>query len=178
MATDDEVERTDAALALILLLDQMPRNIFRGAEAGVVYEHYDRLARAMVYAMVSGSESKDFPSFAHNGLADLHNLHKLPSLAHFPVRKSWLFLPLMHSESLDDHEMYTSQVQEMKAEAEARGDADGATWAQGCLGFEDRHRVIIEKFGRYPYRNKVLGRESTKEEMEWLAGGADTFGAG
>lgn len=60
---------------------------------------------------------------------------------------------------------------------EGQGDRDAARgFAETLLGFERRHRVIIERFGRYPHRNGVLGRVSTGEEVEYLAGGGETFG--
>lgn len=48
--------------------------------------------------------------------------------------------------------------------------------AETLLHFEERHRVIVERFGRYPHRNKVLGRDSTGEEEEYLRDGGETFG--
>lgn len=43
------------------------------------------------------------------------------------------------------------------------------------LDFEKRHKVIIERFGRYPHRNQALGRVSTPEEVEYLENGGETF---
>ena len=71
-----------------------------------------------------------------------------------PVERSFLYLPFMHSESLALHavpkELY-------------RGNG-----IQDNLNYEIRHRQIIERFGRYPHRNAVLGRQSTEEEIEFL----------
>ncbi len=70
------------------------------------------------------------------------------------VERSFMYLPFMHSESLLIHEeavkLYT-----------ALGNKDN-------LEFEMKHKVIIEKFGRYPHRNKILGRESSAQEIEFL----------
>ena len=73
----------------------------------------------------------------------------------------FLYLPFMHSESLVIHEraveLYTALGQEMN------------------LDFEMKHMAIIERFGRYPHRNKILGRESTPEEIEFLNGPDSSF---
>lgn len=67
---------------------------------------------------------------------------------------SFLYLPFMHSESLKIHE-YALSLYEKNG-------------LQSSLDFELKHKVIIEKFGRYPHRNKILGRISTPEEIEFL----------
>ncbi len=73
----------------------------------------------------------------------------------------FLYLPFMHSESLVIHEraveLYTALGQEMNLE------------------FELKHKAIIERFGRYPHRNRILGRESTQEEIEFLKGPNSSF---
>ena len=174
----DEVEKTDAALALVLLLDQIPRNIFRGEESRVVYGHYDRLARSLIYCIFFRYTSEGLETSEHENLSNLYDIfHQSPSIAAFPVRKSWLLMPLMHSEYLDDHDTYMSLGQRMKAEADAREEKGGADWAARQLSFEDKHRAIIDEFGRYPYRNKILGRETTRKEEEWLEA-SETFGTG
>jgi uncharacterized protein (DUF924 family) len=71
-----------------------------------------------------------------------------------PKKRAFLYMPFMHSESLADHD-----------EAMRLFDQPGL---EGNLSFENAHRTIIEKFGRYPHRNAVLGRESTAEELEYL----------
>lgn len=67
---------------------------------------------------------------------------------------SFLYMPFMHSESLVIHELAVELFSKPGLE--------------GNLDFEMKHKVIIEKFGRYPHRNKILGRESTAEEIEFL----------
>lgn len=69
-------------------------------------------------------------------------------------QRSFLYMPFMHSESLAIHELAVELFSQPGLE--------------GNLDFEMKHKVIIEKFGRYPHRNKVLGRESTAEEFEFL----------
>ena len=71
-----------------------------------------------------------------------------------PVERSFLYMPFMHSESLKIHEW-----------AEELFRKNGI---QNNLDYELKHKEIIERFGRYPHRNQILGRESTAEELEFL----------
>lgn len=70
------------------------------------------------------------------------------------IERSFLYMPFMHSESLVIHEQAVGLF-------ESLGLANS-------LEFEKRHKAIIERFGRYPHRNEILGRVSTDEEMEFL----------
>lgn len=78
-----------------------------------------------------------------------------------PGQRSFLYMPFMHSESLPIHEVAVELFRE--------------NGIRNNLDFELRHKDIIERFGRYPHRNKVLGRQSTKEELEFLAGPGSSF---
>lgn len=71
-----------------------------------------------------------------------------------PVQRSFIYLPFMHSESSVIHELAVNLY-------EVLGEADN-------LAFELKHKVIIDQFGRYPHRNKILGRESTEQELAFL----------
>ena len=71
-----------------------------------------------------------------------------------PVQRSFLYMPFMHSESLAIHEVAVELFQKNGIESN--------------LKFELSHKKIIERFGRYPHRNKILGRPSTEEEVEFL----------
>lgn len=97
----------------------------------------------------------------------------------------------MHSEDLSHHSLATEgfatmleYVQSLKPDVEdelgrkfSAEELEAAVKSTVLLkGFEEEHRVIIERFGRYPHRNKVLGRESTREEAEYLENGGSTFG--
>ncbi|KAL0256506.1 hypothetical protein SLS55_008901 [Diplodia seriata] len=149
----------DAALSLILLLDQMSRNIFRDDQK-LVYGHYDRLSRSLLRHVLATSPR-----------ADLH-----PKFRAKPVFRLWFYMPLMHSEFLEDHRRYEALVGEFLAELEARGDKEAEEYVRESLKFGEKHKSIIEKFGRYPYRNEIMGRKTTKEESEWLEAGGETFG--
>jgi uncharacterized protein (DUF924 family) len=71
-----------------------------------------------------------------------------------PVQRSFLYMPYMHSESLKIHEIAV--------------DLFRRNGIKGNLDFEMKHKAIIERFGRYPHRNSILGRTSTEEEIEFL----------
>lgn len=71
-----------------------------------------------------------------------------------PVQRSFLYMPYMHSESLKIHEIAVDLFQR--------------NGIKGNLDFEIKHKSIIERFGRYPHRNSILGRASTEDEIEFL----------
>lgn len=68
------------------------------------------------------------------------------------TQRTFLYMPFMHSESPKIHEQAMALFRDLPN-----------------LDFEIKHKAIIDRFGRYPHRNKSLGRESTAEEIEWMA---------
>jgi len=119
----------EGALALLLLLDQFPRNMFRGTAR--MFET-DPMARAIAAgALVRGFDAQV--------AAEL---------------RSFFYLPFEHSENMKDQERSV-------ALCKATGDADLVKWAE-------IHADIIRRFGRFPHRNAVLGRETTAEEQAFL----------
>jgi uncharacterized protein (DUF924 family) len=155
----NENQAASNALSLILLLDQMSRNIFRTNQA-VIYSHFDRLSRALLHIILTTQPR-----------LDLH-----PAYRHSPVFRTWFYMPLVHSESLNDHQLFETIITELRGEMAAKGDEEAVKSIDMNLDFEARHKTIIERFGRYPYRNEVLQRQSTEEEEEWLANGGERFG--
>jgi uncharacterized protein (DUF924 family) len=133
-------------LALIILFDQVPRNAYRGTAAAFAF---DREALAL---SVEGMQ------LAADAALD-------------PAERLFFYLPLEHAESMEAQDAAVSAFERLLAEAPAefRG------FCEGTLAYARQHREVIAKFGRYPYRNQVLGRASTAAELEWLAA-ADTFG--
>ena len=77
------------------------------------------------------------------------------------AKRSFIYLPFMHSESKEIHKQALKIYQKYGM--------------QGSLDFEIKHKAIIDRFGRYPHRNKVLNRESTDEEIEFLKGPGSGF---
>ena len=149
------------ALSLILLLDQMSRNIYRNDQA-LIYGHYDRMAQALI----------------HYILASQPRLDLVPKYRLFPVYRMWFYMPLMHSEHVEDHVLFINLVGELRDEMAKRDDKEAAASLEQNLDFEKKHKEIIERFGRYPYRNGAMGRETTEEERRWLKEGGERFGTG
>ncbi|KAL8733737.1 MAG: hypothetical protein Q9166_001930 [cf. Caloplaca sp. 2 TL-2023] len=149
----------EAALGLILLLDQMPRNTFRSQQS-LIYTHYDRISRAVAHEIYSLS------------------LDTSSTFGQSPAYQMWFYLPLEHSEALSDHDLMRKKLGDMKTKWETKKDEKAVEFMGTLMGFEKQHRDILERFGRYPHRNGVMGREETGEEREYLDGGGDTFGTG
>lgn len=76
-------------------------------------------------------------------------------------QRTFLYMPFMHSESLKVHDVAMTLFRD--------------NGVQTNLDFEIKHRDIIERFGRYPHRNGILGRESTQEEIEFLTQPGSSF---
>ena len=147
----------ETALGLIILLDQMPRNIFRGNQA-LIYGHYDRISRAIFQEVYE------------------RKLDRHEKYLNSPPWLTFFYMPLMHSESAKDHQLLEQILEDWIKAAEERGDKEATGDLNRTLGSEKKHGDIVLRFGRYPHRNKVLKRESTKEELDWLQTGGDTFG--
>ncbi len=79
----------------------------------------------------------------------------------YPVMRAFVYMPFMHSESIIIHGQALSLFDQPGMEPN--------------LEFERKHMAIIEQFGRYPHRNKVLGRSSTVEEQEFLRQPGSSF---
>jgi uncharacterized protein (DUF924 family) len=134
---DDWVERdAESALALLILLDQIPRNVFRGSAHSYAT---DPLAR----------------HYAQRALELGHDRSIDPAL------RSFFYLPFEHSEDQADQQRSVELHRSLPATADG---TDAAQWAV-------QHQQIIERFGRFPHRNAVLGRVSTVEEQAYLDGG-------
>ena len=122
----------DGTLALLVLLDQFPRNLFRGDARAFAT---DAKARSIAEQAIG------------RGIDRLFDV---------PERR-FFYLPLMHSENLADQERCIALCR-------AAGDAEGEKYAE-------IHADVIRRFGRFPHRNRALGRADTDEERAFLAGG-------
>ncbi|KAK4986153.1 hypothetical protein LTR50_005525 [Elasticomyces elasticus] len=160
--------RAEIALSLILLLDQLSRNVFRDDQARI-YRHYDRLSRALTQCVLATTPAP--PQLKSNpfAAADRHADFKL-----LPAHRIWFYMPLMHSEDLADHDSFERLIADMRVAHQ--GDEAATKYLDTAAGSEKKHRSILERFGRYPYRNEVLGRATSAEERDWIQGGGDTFG--
>lgn len=128
---DGWLRDADGALALLLLLDQFPRNLFRDSAHAYAT---DALALA----------------FAHEALAAGHDRAVDPALRLF------FYLPFEHSEVLADQQRAVELVTPLDAV---------------YLDYAVAHRDVIARFGRFPHRNRALGRTSTAAEQAWLDAG-------
>jgi uncharacterized protein (DUF924 family) len=133
-------------LALILLTDQLPRNIFRGTPGAFAS---DPLARQLCLA---GLERGDDQALK-------------------PIERVFFYLPLEHSESMADQDhavrLFTALFQAVPQPV--------AEQYRGFLTYALRHRSVIERFGRFPHRNAILGRQSSPEETAFLAEPGSSF---
>lgn len=179
LSTHDKVQKAKAGLGIILLLDQISRNIFRTQEGqGVVYGHYDRISRALAHSMFLPELTAKHGADDSEDLADLGGLASIdPQLRQSAPRHNFFLLPLMHSEDLQDHDVAWQQMQQTRKVVEDRGDEEGVAYADLGMGFEVKHRNILEQFGRYPYRNGCLGRDMRAEEQKYLDEGGERFTA-
>jgi uncharacterized protein (DUF924 family) len=134
-------------LSLIILLDQFPRSIFRGSARAFACDG-QALALALS-GMQSGADA-----------------------ALKVVERIFFYMPLQHAESREVQEESVAAYRRLLAEAPAELHDHFA----GALRSAENHRTIIERFGRFPHRNRTLGRESTREELEWLGTGGASFG--
>lgn len=134
-------------LALILLLDQFRRNIFRNTSKA-----FEKDRAALKLCIEGAMEKKD------------------KSLA--PIHKAFFYMPLQHAESRKVQATSRKIYQRL---AEAVSPTYKETF-ETIAQFADLHADIVEQFGRFPHRNKLLGRENSAEEQEYLAGDSPDFG--
>ncbi|MCF6190601.1 MAG: DUF924 domain-containing protein [Cocleimonas sp.] len=122
-------ESPDGCLALCIILDQMPLNMFRGTAKSFSTEQ--QAVEITKHAIKEGFDTE------------------VPN-----DNVSFLYMPLMHSENLDNQKLAVQCFEKAKLE--------------GNVKFAKHHRGIIEKYGRFPHRNEALGRVSSQVEMDYL----------
>ncbi len=133
-------------LALILLMDQFSRNIYRGKPEAF-----------------AGDEKAQ--QLCLEGLALKEDLQLLP------IERVFLYLPLEHPEDIDLQKLSVLKFQELTESAPFAVSSHFKNFSEYAV----RHYEIIEKFARFPHRNSVLGRISTLEELEFLKGPNSSF---
>ncbi|KAI9143981.1 hypothetical protein BKA69DRAFT_1122642 [Paraphysoderma sedebokerense] len=134
-------------LSTIILFDQFPRSVYRST--GRAFDFDSKALKLAKHAVEQGFNKETNP-----------------------VAGQFFILPLMHSENLDDQD----QCVEIIKESVKTSPENLKAVISGFIKFGEDHRDLIRRFGRFPYRNKVLNRESTKEEIEYLSNGAETYG--
>lgn len=92
-----------------------------------------------------------------------------------PISRLWFYLPLMHTEDLQSQnkcvELYEALVSEVQGADEGPGQEALLKFAMQSVQYAQAHRDTIAKWGRFPHRNEILGRQSTQEEMAGMADG-------
>jgi uncharacterized protein (DUF924 family) len=133
---DDWKQEARSCLALVILLDQFPRNMFRGDPRSYATDHR---AQETAEHAVERAFDRELPEF----------------------QRTFFYMPFMHSEDLE-HQRRSVEL------FRGLGGSDSA-------GYAVRHMEIIERFGRFPHRNEVLGRRTTPEEAEFLTQPGSSF---
>ena len=130
---DDWKTDPRSCLALVLLLDQFPRNMFRDTPRAFAT---DAKARDIVRHAIGAGFDRALSA----------------------VERMFLYLPLQHSENLED------QFESVRVTRELAADDPGSD----ALKYAEQHLEIIQRFGRFPARNAALGRQSTDQELAFL----------
>ncbi len=129
---DHWMQTAQGCLALVIVLDQFPLNMFRGSAQSFASEGQSRDVAA---AAIEQGFDKTMPA----------------------EQRSFLYMPYMHSETLEDQELALQLFDQPGLESNLR--------------FAHHHHAIIEKYGRFPHRNAALGRTSSDAEIEYLNSG-------
>ena len=125
----------EGALALLLLLDQVPRNIFRGTPRAYATD-------AAAVAVADRAIARGFDQLVP------------------PAWRLFFYMPFHHSEAIDDQRRSVALVNTLPRDRDRSG---------GVRRYGVPYLEVIERFGRFPHRNEILGRQSTPEEIALLA---------
>lgn len=136
---DAWLEDDASAIAWFILIDQFSRNAFRNTAA-----MYAGDARTLEQAR----------RLIARGHRHLH-----------PIERMFVYLPLEHAEDLDAQNECVALFRQLADDVPPQAKEA----YQGYIDYAIRHQVIVERFGRFPHRNAILGRQSTPEELEFLA---------
>ncbi|EKG09002.1 hypothetical protein MPH_14028 [Macrophomina phaseolina MS6] len=158
-------------MALIILLDQLPRNCYRGSNSRIAYTSFDPKALFVALQAIKAG------------------IPEYPQVRFRHAYRFWFYMPLEHSEDYDVQEMLTREHQKMFDETQLLIDGSMVPEAEDAMqcraklleryqAFEHwkltlqnvvrEHKDLIKCFGRFPYRNAALGRQSTKEERDYF----------
>lgn len=133
-------ETPGGIVALVIVLDQLSRNAYRDTPRAFAND-----ARALALAEAADARG-DFDT--------------LP-----PMQAYFLAMPFMHAESLEAQKKCVALFRRLAARAASE---KVTKMLEAGADFAERHRVIVERFGRFPHRNSILGRQSTPEELAFL----------
>ena len=134
-------------LSLIILLDQFPRNMFRGSPRAFAFD--DQALALTLSGMQSAADA-----------------------ALNVVERVFFYMPLQHAERAEVQDESLAAYRRLRGEASE----DLQDFFASALRSAENHRSIIERFGRFPHRNRVLARTNTAPEEAWLRQGGESFG--
>lgn len=146
---DHWADEAHGRLALIILIDQFRRNIYRGTLKAFSHDKV-----ALKLCVEGAVQKKD------KGLT--------------PIQRVFFYMPLQHAESRKVQAKSLELYEKLAESVSPTLQETFLTVAQ----FAELHKDIIDQFGRFPHRNTLLGRENTPEEDEYLAGDSPDFGQG
>lgn len=130
-----------ASLALILICDQFCRNVNKGTKR---MNGLDPIALEVAHKFIEQKTHLDFSFF----------------------ERMFIYLPFEHSENRANQELSVKLFTQLAEDAKT---PDEKKFGENTVQYAKDHKEIIDKFGRYPQRNTMLGRENTPEEAEFLA---------
>lgn len=133
-------------LALLLLLDQFPRNVYR-------------------------DDPRSFASDAHGLEIARAAIKRGDDLQVLPVQRTFFYLPFEHSEDLADQRIAVEKIRANHASAQG----EVKKLLEEAVDYAIRHQEVIARFGRFPHRNKIVGRPSTPEEEDFLKQPGSSF---
>jgi uncharacterized protein (DUF924 family) len=134
-------------LSLVILLDQFPRSIFRGSARA--FAHDEQALALTLSGMQGGADA-----------------------ALSVVERLFFYMPLQHAERREVQDEAVAAYRRLRQEAPEELHAVFESAQRSA----ENHRALIEEFGRFPHRNRVLGRPSTAAELAWLGAGGASFG--
>ena len=135
-------EEARGRLAMVILFDQFPRNMYRNAPKMFAY---DALALNLT----------------------LRTIHKKIDQQLQLVERLFLYMPFQHCEDLEIQKLSLKQFEKLVLASELQSPSN-TSYYQYTLSYAKRHHDIIERFGRFPHRNAILKRSSTSDEVEFL----------
>lgn len=145
----DSLEDPRTTLAQIILFDQFPRNMFR--DTAEMYAT-DRIALHLCKRALERKLDESLPL----------------------IKRMFLYMPLMHSEDLNNQTLTVELFGQLRTLAESRS-PQNVPFFEMSLGYAQRHHDIVEQFGRFPHRNGLLGRASTEVELAFLNEAGSSF---
>lgn len=141
----------EGSLALVILLDQFSRNIYRGTR-----DAFKNDQKALEIARTTIENKND---------------DQLPLIG-----RAFLYHPFEHSEEIKDQQISVSLFDKLNSEGHREGHKDWSTQLKNFLDYAISHRDIIVQFGRFPHRNTILGRKNTAQEEAFLSKDKRTYG--